>query len=535
MTATETATAAPAAGPDAAIAVAAPTASGLAGLLGTGDHKPIGRLWILTSLLYLMAAGITGALVGAERLDTTDLQILEADTYGQTFSLHSIAGVFLFLLPLLIGLATYVVPLQVGASTIAFPRAAAAAYWTYLVGGAILIGAYAGDGGPFGGDDDLVSLFLAALVVVLVALTLAAVCVASTALALRAPGMTLRRTPLFSWASIVTAAVWVLTLPVLAGVLVLVYVDHRYGQVYLGGSEGIHGRLAWIWAQPTLYALAIPALGIVGDIVPVAARTRLTQHRVAMTVIGAFGVLSIGAWAMPGFTPDNVTPSIDVFVNEPTYVAFAFLVLLPLLGLAGLIADTLRRGAVRVTGGLAFSVAALLMLLAGAANGALVSINELELHRTAAQTAQTHYVVAAAVLAAFGGLTFWAPKLWGASMPDGAGVLLAVAGLLGTVLLSLPDVIVGFLDAADDADTIDALSAVSLAGGVLLGVAALAFVGLLIKTAATGSGTDDDPVDGHTLEWATSSPPPVGNFAALPAITSEAPVYDARHAQEGDA
>jgi heme/copper-type cytochrome/quinol oxidase subunit 1 len=537
MTVTETQ--APPAAETTAPALAPPRpATGIAAVLGSGEHKTIGRLWIFTAFVHLVIAGVTGALVGVERVDTSGLgDVLDADVFAQTYSLHAVAGTFLFLLPLLLGLAIHVVPLQVGSATLAFPRAAAAAYWTYLIGGGVLIASFLADGGPFGGDAEAVELFVASFIAVLVALTLAAICVATTVFALRAPGMGLHRTPLFSWSSLVTAALVVLTLPVLAALMLLVYVDHRYGPTFLGGSDGVFARIAWAWGQPSVYVFAIPVLGIVGDIVPVAARTRITLHRVAMGCIGAFGLFAFGAWAMPGFSPTDDTASSLEFVGEVPFYAFSILVLLPALAFAGLLGDTLRRGSLALTSPLLWAMSALLMLLAGAANGILVSIEPFDLVGTTAQAAQAHYVLVAALLGLFAGLVHWAPKLFGTLVPELPSKVLAGLALVATVLLCLPDLITGFLEQSarlggvtDDVDAVEALNVVSIAGGLLLVLVALAFVGLVFKAAAGPADAGDDPWEGHTLEWATTSPPPAGNFAAaLPAITSEAPVYDARH------
>lgn len=526
-------------------------ATGFAGLIGTGDHKVIGRLWIATSLLFLLVAGISGAVLSIERIDVSGFDVIDADVAAQVFSLHAVAGVFLFLVPLLLGLATYVVPLQVGSPVIAFPRAAAAAYWTFLVSGATVLAAFVADGGPGGTDQDAVALFLAGMVALLVSLSLAALCVVTTGIALRTQGMGLHRTPLFTWSSVLAGGMWLLTFPVLAALLLLTYVDLRYGPAFLGGADDTGSgqtvvRMAWAWSQPTVYVYAIPLLGIIGDIAPVGARTRFLQHRVAMGCIGAFAAFSFGAWAMPGFAPENSAGATLEYADEFAFLAFSFLVLLPLLAFTGLVAGTLRRGSVRLVSPLVWAVAALLMLLAGAANGALVSISQLDLIATTGSTAQVHYVLVAVLLGAFGGVAYWAPKIWGRSVPEGASTGLAVGGLIGCVLLSLPDLVSGFFDqparlgeVGDDESTIEALNLASAVGGGLLVLVAVAFAALVVR-AATGRRSDadavlDDPWEGHTLEWATTSPPPPGNFTQVPAIRSEAPVYDARHAPEADA
>src|SRR3954454_16345497 len=214
-------------------------AGGLPGLLGTGRHRSIGRLWVGTSLVFLGVTGGLGAALGSRRLQPDHYGAFNKDNFNQTLSLHGVAGVFLFALPILIGIGTIVVPRQLGAKTIAFPRAAAAAYWAYLIGGALVVVSYLINGGPFGGNEQGVDLFLASLAMVVVSLVLASVCIATTVLALRVPGLTLARAPMFAWSMLVATTIWIASLGLLAGVLVLLYVDHRHRVFVFGADDQI--------------------------------------------------------------------------------------------------------------------------------------------------------------------------------------------------------------------------------------------------------------------------------------------------------
>ena len=542
MTVTEDA---PAAAPAASQPTApAPAATGLAAILGTGDHKVVGRVWIAASLLHLVIAGAAALYVAVLRIDPAGL---DDDFFAQAVTLRSIGGAFLFLLPATIGLATIVVPLQVGAPTVAFPRAAASAAWTYLLAGGLIIGAYAIDGGPYGSDTDGVRLFIAAFLLLLLALSVAWICIGTTVLALRPMGLTLRRVPLFAWSSLVAATVWITTLSVLAGLVLVAYIDIRYGGgngfINGGGAVTLYGRISWVFAQPAVYAFAIPLLGIVGSVVPVFSRTRLVQHRTALFLIGAFGALAIGAWAVPAFSADP-TP----WLYELPWVAVSLAILLPALGLAGLWALTVRQGHPTLASPLLFAVASMLMLLVGLAIGAVQAIEPIEtmvdgdsgpLFGSSVTTSVASYVVLAATIAVFGGIVYWAPKVLGRLVGEGGARLVAVVLLGGTVLFSFPDLVSGVLgqpgfpgtEAADNADTIEVLNTISAVGGVVLALGCAAFVLLVAGSLRRRELPGDDPWGGHTLEWATSSPPPAGNFASLPEITSEAPLYDARRVE----
>lgn len=547
MTVTESA---PTVAPESARPAPAEAPSGLAGMLGSGDHKVIGRLWIAASLLFLVLAGVAGMAVSVERLDTGSVgDVVGAEWLLQIFTFHSLAAAFLFLLPLTIGVATTVVPLQVGSPTIAFGRASAAAFWAFLVGGCLVVAAYAIDGGPFGTDADGVELFLVAFGLVLAAQVLAWVCIGATVVALRAPGIWLRRIPLFAWSALVAAVVWILTLPALGAMVVLTFLDTRYaGGAFLAGSEGIYSRLGWAFGQPAVYAFAIPVLGLAGDVVPVFSATRHRRYGVALGCIGAFGVLSIGVWAMPGFAVGAEAGR--PWLYEAPWIAVSFLVVLPVLALAGLWGDTARHGSVRLASPFVYVQAALLMLVVGLLAGAVQAIEPLEtvgdasvpLYGTTWTTSIAHYVTLAATLALFGALAYWASKVLGRTLAEGLQKLVATVLLLGTILLAFPELVSGLLGqlagfggVTDNADAVEALNIASAIGGGLVIVGALLFAATLLQALASKDRPVDDPWEGHTLEWATASPPVAGNFAAVPEVTSEAPLYDARHREGADA
>jgi heme/copper-type cytochrome/quinol oxidase subunit 1 len=526
-----------------------PAASGLAAVLGSGDHKVVGRLWILAALAHVVLAGGAAVLVAAERIDLSRFDVIGSDWVGQYIAYRSVAGAFLVLLPLTIGVATAIVPLQVGAATIAFPRAATAAAWTYVLGGLLIVGAFAIDGGPFGGDVDGVRLFIVAFALVLVAEVVAWICIATTVIALRVPGLSLARTPLFAWSTLVAATVWVITLPVLGGLMIITYVDVRYGGgggFFAGGETTIYSRIAWVFGTPAIYGFAIPVLGFIASVVPVFARTRHLQHRTAQGLIGAFGALSVGVWAIPGFRADALP-----WLYDLPWVAVSLTIVVPLLGLLGLSAGTAKRGQVSLGSPLLFAGAAAAMLLVGVLAGAVQAIKPIKtlvdgggtsLYGTAWSTSVASYVILAAVIALLGAIVYWSPKIIGRSFAEAPARIVALLLLAGTVLWSFPDLITGLLgqsagagvEPADNVSTIEALNVVSTVGGAVLALALAGFVALTLRAFRSDDLPGDDPWGGHTLEWATSSPPPFGNFASLPEITSEAPVYDAHHrTQEG--
>jgi cytochrome c oxidase subunit 1 len=538
---------APAAAPASESTAPRPAPTGLAGVLGTSDHKAIGRIWLVTALVHLALVGVVALLISIERIDVGRLSIIHQDWAVQADTFRFIAGVFLLAVPLTLAVATAVVPLQVGAPTIAFPRAAAAAAWGYLIGGGLLIASYAMKGGAGGSDKDGVVLFTLAFGMVLVSLAVGWICVATTVLALRTTGMGLRRVPLFAWSCLVAGSVWLLTLPALLGLLVLSYLDVRYDGFLDGSATGLYGRISWVFGTPAVYLLAIPVLGYVASVVPVFLQTRHHLHRVALGLIGLLGALSFGAWTLPEIG------GAQNWLYEWPWVVVSVAAIVPLLGLAGLWAATARKGKVVLASPLLFGVVAFLLALLGVAAGALQAIKPIttladgdaqtRLWGTSWSNGVTALLLLAAVTAAIGGVVYWAPKLLGRRVNEAGARLVALLILVGAGVGGVTTLLAGLFGdpasilqpALDNADTVKALDTVTaIADGVLV-LGGVVLILLLLQAALSKGAVADDPWGGHTLEWATTSPPPIGNFASIPPVTSEAPLYDARHAEEAEA
>jgi cytochrome c oxidase subunit 1 len=520
MAMTETRPSAPEAQAEAPPVAVPADPAGLAGWLSTSDHKRVGRLWITTSLLFLLLGGVLVTLLGIEGTKS-GLDIFSRSSFLQVSTLSNEALVLLFLAPLFVGIATFVVPLQVGSQEIAFPRGSATAYWLWLVSAGILVASYLADGGPTGGSRDAADLWLLAMVGVLLALTLGLVSVVTTAVTMRAPGMTLFRAPAFTWSVVVGGGLLVLSLPVLVGELADMYVSHHFG----GDLGDYQHQIGWVWSIPTVYLLAVGAVGVALEIVPVLARNAVKPREALFVLVGFLGIVGIGMWAQDAVTFDDLL-----------YVAIGIAAVLPALALLGLVGNTLRGGSPAPKAALLFAVGTILLLLLGAVAGALESIDGLHLHGTAWEAGQTYLVVlGAGTLGGIGAIWWWAPKLWGVELPEPAGVLAFLAGLGGAVLLAAGQLVNGLsydlpLRAREFTDdNVKVFNGISAAGGVLVTLAGLLVVLVLLGALRkrTRVATADDPWGGHTLEWATASPPVRENFTTpVPVVASATPLLD---------
>ncbi len=525
------------------------------------DHKYIGSLFVIFSLLFLVA-GVVLALVMRAQLTGADATAMGDRTYRQLFTMHGTISVFLFLLPVWLGLGSAVVPLQIGASRLAFPRLHAMSLWIFLAGGAMVVAAPAASDvfsgwtlsdpiperlGLHGRGPDLLLLGLS---VVCVAAVLVMVNLVVTILQLRAPGMTMRRVPMFTWSMLVSGAVMILALPVLIGAFGMLFVDRHYGASLFSGFTGSRGgnplvwpRLFWFGAYPLLWALLIPALGAVSDIVATFAGRPLASHDRAMAALGAVGVLSFAGWG------SEVTTLVRARL---LFILGALLVLAPVaslvlnwlltLRLAGKESTDragLRRGFGRVP--MLWALAFLPVVALGLAGSVVSAVDAgRRSHTNYWQVAQQHGLFfGAATIGAVAALSFWGPKLWGYRLSEALGKLEILAVVGGTLLTVLGMFVLGIQDMAAHTSTYSSTDNFAPANLVVTVGAAIVGLGLLVLLAdlfaseifGKGRRAGADPWGGQTMEWATTSPPPLHNFDALPEVRSAAPLLDLRIGQ----
>ncbi len=493
--------------------------------LTTSDHKVVGRLYLAFSLIFLLVGSAAGGVLGAERIDS-GLQVMGSDALDQLYTLHGEVTVLLFLVPFFLGLATYLVPLQIGAADIAFPRGSATALWSYVIGGIMLLSAYAADGGLQGGSAIGVDLYLLSLAVLAASTCLALVSILTTAVTLRSPGMTMLRTPLFTWSMVVGGGLSLLATPVLLARLIELFIHHHFGADL--GAVDAPGQLNWFWSIPHVYLLVVPAAGVAAEIVPVLTRSRLRRNSFGIAALGALGLLGFGAWAQ-----------VDPYADDLLYVVAGLAALIPALGLLGVLGDTVRRGRFSRQAALLMALGAGVHVFLGTLAGAMQVIPGLELDGTVWAAAQVHYTLfGGAVLGAYAALWYWAPKIWGVHLGEKAGTAAFVLTFWGVILLAAPDLVSGLFSGqllgatrlGDDSLTA-VLNTASVVGGGMAALGLLVVVGDLLARAGRKRGTRaiGDPWEGATLEWATSSPPPPGNFTdELPPTTSAWPVADQR-------
>jgi heme/copper-type cytochrome/quinol oxidase subunit 1 len=504
----------------------------------TADHKKIGRLFIGSSLLLAVAVAVIGVLLGIERIDGSST-VIDDGALPQLFSLYRVVLTFGVVVPFGLGLAVAVAPLQLGARALAFPRVAASGFYAWFLGMALVIGSIVANGGPGGGNEDMVQLFLVSMALAVVGLVATAGSVATSILTTRAPGMNMRRVPLFSWSALVFALGLVLALPVLVGVLVLLYLDHNYGRSTFGGNVGIDGWLAVSLSQPATFLYAVPVFGLLLDTLATATRRRLPMRGIGLIGVGLVGTALFAgiAQVQAGLSRDIVDLQTGDALRE--IVPFAILNALPLLGgvVVMLVMLLTLRNRPRVLSPWIFGFFGAGMVFVGMVGNAVYHVGDAQLSGTVFEEGAWIYVCYGTVLALLGGIVHWGPKLWGRVIPDKQVLPLALLGVVATILASLPYYVAGFLDqpagtaAYTTEDSVEVWNVLVTVGHGLMGLVVLAFAALALRSFTRGELAGDDPWDGQTLEWATTSPAPTDNFAELLVISSAEPLLDLKPAR----
>ena len=534
------------------------------GWLTTADHKRTGRLFIISSLGFLIIGVVLDLLVRLDLTSASKFVSLDADSFAQSFALSRETLVLLFLIPAFLGLAMYLVPLQVGASNLAFPRAATASFWAWKISAVVLIGAYLGNGGPYGGWANGVDLHLLALSGLVIALLLGSITVATTVMTLRSPGLYMDETPPFTWSALVTASMLMVSLPVLLGQIAILYIDHRYGRVFLLGNYGIWERVDWIHRTPQLFIYVVPVLGVAAEIVLAAAKRRVFEPIAMYFTIGLVGLFGFGAWTNFAITGEGAD-IIDGFEGVVLVGLYggALLGTAGLLGLLGL-AVIQNRKLPKISTSLIAAFAAGKLVLVGALVGLVGAAADWleiagrgndgnpQLRMTTWVTGQQSVLIyGAGLLGLLAAIHWWAPKIWGRQLNEllgllnflviGAGALLAFVGpALSGLVTEQPDFVYADPNATSlysnwvDDSGAEGLSALGAAGTALLLVgAALLILNLFISICLKkGTEATEDPWSAQSPEWLLPSPPPMGEADELPMLTSGTPLLDAQEENE---
>ena len=507
------------------------------------DAKRIGVMYLVVGFVMLLRGAIDAAMMrGQQAISTGDSYgYLTPDHFDQIFTAHGVIMIFFVAMPLMIGLFNLVVPLQIGARDVAFPFLNSVSFWLFASGAilmniSLVLGEFAKIGwlgypplselaySPGVGVDYYIWL----LQIAGVGSLLTAINFFVTIIKMRAPGMTLMRMPMFEWATLTSVVLMIVIFPILTATLAMLSLDRLMGMHFFtsdfGGNAMMYVNLIWAWGHPEVYVLILPAFGVFSEVVPTFARKRLfgyTSMVVASIVICFF---SFVVWLHHFFTM-GAGANVNAFFGIMTMIIAIPTGVKVFNWLA-----TMYRGRITFTSPMYWFLGFVATFTLGGMTGVMLAVPgiDFQVHNSLFLVAHFHNMVIGGVV--FGylcGLSFWFPKIFGFKLNEKWGIRAFWCWIIGFFVAFMPLYILGFMGATRRLDHYDASTGwqpLFIIAGVGVVIIAIGIVCQAIQLIVSimerkqNMDTTGDAWDGRTLEWSTSSPPPLYNYAVIPTV-----------------
>ncbi|HEY2616936.1 MAG TPA: cytochrome o ubiquinol oxidase subunit I [Acetobacteraceae bacterium] len=505
------------------------------------DHKRIGVMYVLLAAVMLLR-GFSDAIMmrSQQALAFQAPGYLPPEHYDQIFSAHGTLMIFFVAMPFVIGLMNVVVPLQLGVRDVAFPTLNSVSFWltatgALLVNVSLVVGEFARTGwlaypplseltySPGVGVD----YYLWSLQISGVGTLLTGVNFVTTILKLHAPGMTYMRMPMFCWTALASSLLIVAAFPILTATFAMLLLDRYLGFHFFtneaGGNMMMFINLIWVWGHPEVYILVLPAFGVFSEVVSTFSGKPLFGYRSMVMATLAICILAFMVWLHHFFTMGAGADVNAVFgiatmiIAVPTGVkVFSWLF-------------TMYGGRIVFTTPMLWSMGFMITFVLGGMTGVLLAVPPADfvLHNSLFLVAHFHNVIIGGVLfGAFAGYTYWFPKAFGFRLHEGLGKAAFWCWFIGFYLAFMPLYVLGLMGMTRRMQHYDvpawhpwllvaALGAAVILAGIALQIAQLT---VSIRRREQLRDVTGDPWNGRSLEWATASPPPAFNFAALPHV-----------------
>ena len=504
--------------------------------LTTTDHKEVGTLYFVYSFLFLFI-GMIFSLLFRIQLSVADNDFLTQDQYNSFFTLHGTTMIFLAAMPMIAAFANWIIPLQIGAKDLAFPRINAMGFWVLAFSSILLYGGvmsgegadiswtmyapYSSSGGEKGASAGT-TLFVAGIVMLGMSSTLSGVNFIATIMAMRAPGVTWMKMPLFTWSAFVANAMLYISLPALIIGTVYLYLDRTIGTVFYtaasGGDPILWAHLFWFFGHPEVYVVIVPAFGIVSEVLATSAKRSIFGYRSMVYALAGIGVLGFVVWGHHMLT-SGMDPTLRLIMMLTT-----MLVAIPTgVKIFNWLA-TLWGGSLVFKTHTLWSLGFLVTFTMGGISGMFFPVAGLDthFHDTYFVVAHFHYVlVGGTIFGMFSAIYYWYPKATGRKLDEKLGLLHFVITFIGMNAVFWPMHQLGIegmprryhtysVDSWTELNSFITLSA------LIMGAAQFILAWNLIKSYKYGEESGKDPWGGWSLEWTTTSPPPTPSFHEIP-------------------
>ena len=536
------------------------------------DHKVIAIQYSITAIAVGLVALVLSGMMRLQLGFPNSFSFIDPQSYYQFVTMHGMIMVIYLLTALFLGgFGNYLIPLMCGARDMVFPYMNMMSYWIYLVSVLVLMASFFVPGGPTGagwtlyppqailpgtpGADGGIVLMLVSLALFIVAFTMGGLNYVTTALQARTRGMTLMRLPLTVWGIVMATILGLLAFPALLVSAIMMLLDRTLGTSffmpailsmgnqldYNGGSPVLFQHLFWFFGHPEVYIVALPAFGIVSDLLSVHARKNIFGYRMMVWAIIAIGGLSFVVWAhhmyVSGMHPyfGFFFATTTLIIAVPTAIKVYNWVL------------TLWKGNIRLNVPMLFAIGFVFTFINGGLTGLFLGnvVVDLPLSDTYFVVAHFHMVMGVSpILVVFGAIYHWYPKMTGRMLNETLGKIHFWVTFLGTYAIYYPMHYLGFLglprryyalgDTSFIPDSVATLNASITVAALIVGVVQILFIYNLIVSLRKGKPSGGNPWQATTLEWQTPQTPPVhGNWGpTLPVVHRWAYDYSVPGAEE---
>ena len=521
--------------------------------IASTDHKQLGIMYLCLALFFFVIGGLEAMAIRAQ-LALPDNDLISPELYNQIFTMHGTTMIFLVLMPAMIGLATYLIPLMIGANEMAFPRLNAFSLWMTCLGGMLLYFSFFAGGAPNAGwfnyaplsennysSTNGVDYFLVGLILTGIGSIGAGLNFITTILTLRSPDIKLNMLPLFVWMMLVNAFLMLAAFPLLNAGLFMMLIDRQFDAHFFipstGGSAILWQHFFWAFGPPEVYILALPAFGIISEVIPVFSRKPIYGYKFVASSSVAIGLLSYSVWAHHMFSV-GLSNAVNGF-----FAISSMLIGIPTgLKVINWI-GTMHKGSISLSIPMLFAIAFLVDFTFGGLSGisfAIVPI-DWQLTDTYYLVAHLHYVfLGGSLFGIFAGIYYWFPKISGRMLSPKLGKWHFWLFVLGFNLTFFLQHILGILGMPrriytyPDLPYWKVLNIFSSIGAVFMFIGMAIFFWNIYKTLKKPRTAVANPWDAWTLEWSTPSPPELKNFDEIPQVHSRRPLWDLNNPDNPD-
>jgi len=505
---------------------------GLKRWLFTTNHKDIGTLYLVFSLVMFLVGGAMAMVIRAE-LFQPGLQLVEPGFFNQMTTMHALIMVFGAVMPATVGLANWMIPMMIGAPDMALPRMNNWSFWILPFAFTLLLSTlFLPGGGPAGGwtmypplQTGMALPFLIFAVHMMGASSImGSINIVVTIMNMRAPGMTLLKMPLFVWTWLITAYLLIAVMPVLAGGVTMLLTDQYFGTTFFnaagGGDPVMFQHIFWFFGHPEVYIMILPAFGIISEIIPTFSRKPLFGYESMVYATASIAFLSFIVWAHHMFT-------VGMPIAGQLFFMFSTMMIAVPTGVKVFNwVSTMWKGAMTFETPMLFSLAFVFLFTIGGFSGLMLAIApvDFQYHDTYFVVAHFHYVlVPGAVFAIMAGVYYWLPKWTGNMYDETLGKWHFWLSTIFVNILFFPQHFLGLAGMPrripDYATQFADFNMVSSIGGFGFGLSQLLFVYVIWKCARGGAKATDKVWESpRGLEWTLSSPPPYHSFETAPEV-----------------